>query len=150
MDAHELEKLIKLSRKTGDTLIIAGTEGQESFVLMPVSRYEGMVFDESSDETQSETVYEESLEQEEYDFERQEIPVLETIVRSEQAASMTPEPPQRSTQESSPQSTVKNQPVPFREPSKTLEKKKENLKNFVDKRRVDESSEERFYLEPID
>lgn len=43
MKDSELQRLIRLARKTGDTLVIADPSGEQSIVLMPVERYEAMV-----------------------------------------------------------------------------------------------------------
>lgn len=43
MNHSELERLIRLSQKTGDTLIVADPHGSQSVVVMPVEKYEAMM-----------------------------------------------------------------------------------------------------------
>lgn len=45
MNGKHLQKLIKLSQRTGDTLIVADPDGDSSVVVMPVERYEDLVMD---------------------------------------------------------------------------------------------------------
>lgn len=43
MQQNELQRLIRLSKKTGDTLIIGDSQGGESVVILPVDRYEALI-----------------------------------------------------------------------------------------------------------
>lgn len=43
MNHSELERLIRLSQKTGDTLIVADPQGSQSVVVMPIEKYEAMM-----------------------------------------------------------------------------------------------------------
>lgn len=43
MQHNDLQRLIRLSKKTGDTLIIGDSQGGESVVILPVDRYEALI-----------------------------------------------------------------------------------------------------------
>lgn len=49
MNSHELTRLLRLAKKTGDTLIIAGENSEDSVVIMPVDRYEDLIGEDEFD-----------------------------------------------------------------------------------------------------
>jgi len=62
MNQSELDRLIKLSQKTGDALIIADPTGKQSVVVMPIERYEIMHgFTDHAEEMEHHPVYDESV-----------------------------------------------------------------------------------------
>jgi hypothetical protein len=62
MQHHELERLIRLSQRTGDTLIIADPHGGESVVVLPVGKYEALI-DAWSEGMESEESFRENLDE---------------------------------------------------------------------------------------
>ncbi len=66
MNENELNRLLKLSQKTGDTLIIAGENMVKSVVILPVEKYEMLVDDfVSVGESDASSVSSPSIAQEE-------------------------------------------------------------------------------------
>lgn len=82
MKPSELERLISLSQKTGDTLIITGSEVRESVVVMPVARYEALLDPVLKDESlvDSKENAKELKDQASSSYRDAEPPVLEDII----------------------------------------------------------------------
>jgi hypothetical protein len=160
MNGKYLQRLIELSKRTGDTLIVADPQGENSVVLMPVQRYEDLVcgnevfedFDDAEN-FQDHGSSEESWEIPE-EFLAPDISTQSLDQQEQSAASVADEREQGEQREEIASNFL---PEPMLDEIMQAEIPNLPVEEFAEEGRIgplnnqeDDDGEERFYLEPIE